>query len=348
METKINKRKLSRKTKIMISSLFLVIALLSLFFISVSFYGGKHSIGEVFSILFSKKLTSNTNSVSDQAIQRSIWIIMGMIVGGMGLAVTGAISQSLTKNPLADASTLGTINATIFLLIISFAIGWISFALQYIFAIIGGVVAALLLVLILTLSKGKFNKSKIILIGLALSIAFKTLAFFFWHSDRGVGSAYSSYIIGGAEKIYGGQTYMPYPWITLFISSILIVAGTIVAIINSKGMSVTELGDEKAKNLGISIIRVRTLNIISLVLLVPASVIIVGNLAFIGLIATHIVRIAFKTRDYKKIIPLTALVGIVIALLGLTLNILIPKMPSSIWTTIIGAPMLVYLGWRKL
>ena len=348
MERKINKIKLSKKTIIMISSLFLVFSLLTLFFISVTFYGGRHSVGEVFSILFSKKLTSATNSVSDQAIQRSIWIIMAMVIGGMGLAVTGAVSQSLTKNPLADASTLGTINATIFLLIISFAIGWISFAAQYLFAMIGGVIAAVLLVLILTLSRGKFNKSKIILIGLALSIAFKTLSFFFWHGDKGIGSSYSSYIIGGAEKIYGGQTYMPYPWITLFVSSILIFAGTIIAIINSKGMSVTELGDEKAKNLGVSITRVRSLNIVSLVLLVPASVIIVGNLAFVGLIATHLVRIAFKTRDYKKIVPLTALVGIVIALLGLTLNILMPKMPSSIWTTIIGAPMLVYLGWRKL
>lgn len=338
---------IDKKWIIIFSSIFLVSSLIGFFFIAIIFYGDIHDLGKIVKFIFSGRLT-HAKSYSEQAIARSVWIVLSMMIGGMGLAITGAVSQSLTNNSLADASTLGTINATIFLLVISFAIGWIAFYAQYIFALIGGAIAAALLLGIIVFAKGRLTKTKLILIGLSISIAFKAISFFFWSQDKGVGAAYSAYLLGGSEKIYGAQTYMPKPWLTLQISSGLIFLGTIITLINSKGMSVIELGESQAKGLGVSVKRVRVLNIISLVLLVPTSVLIVGNVAFIGLISTHVVRIFFRTRDYKKLIPLTALVGMSIALLGLLLNILVPKMNSSIWTTIIGAPLLIYLGWKRL
>lgn len=328
-------------------SVLLPTSFIGLFLICIAFYGGNHNVGEVFSVLFSNELIHPT-SISTQEISRSIWIILSMIVGGMGLAVAGAVSQSLTRNPLADASTLGTISSTTFMIIVSLSIGIVAFWFQYIFAIIGGIISAVLLVLIAIFAKGKLNKTKLILAGLALSISFKTLSFFFWKEDKGIGSAFAAYTLGGAEQIYGTQTFMDNPWLTLLVSSILIIVGSVIALVNAKGMAVVELGDDKAKGLGISVTRVRLLNISSLILIIPSSVLIVGNLAFIGLIATHLVRILFKTIDYRKIIPIVMLIGMTISLTGLTLNILIPTLTSSIWTTIFGAPLLIYLAWRRL
>ncbi len=346
---KLTSIKLSKKASIILSSIFLLFALVTFFFVAIAFYGDKHSIADVFKVMFSSKLLHPGIDQSTKDISRSIWIIFAMLMGGMGLAVTGVISQSLTKNPLADASTLGTINASIFFIIISFSAGIIAFWAQYIFAIIGGLVAAgLLLMIILFTKRGKLTNVKFLLAGLSLSIAFKTASFFFWRGDRGIGGAYSSYILGGSEKIYGSSTLMTDQWTTLLVSVILILVGMIIILFNSKGMSVIELGDQKAKGLGISVTRVRVLNIIALVLIVPASVLIVGNIAFIGLVATHVVRISFKTRDYKKLVPLVALVGMAMAMFGLVMNIMIPRLNSSIWITIIGAPVLIYLGWRRL
>ena len=210
MINKIKNTKINKKTKVILSSVFLFFSFVTLFFISVAFVGEKHEFSEVFRVLFTE-LTNPKATSEVKSIQNTIWIILAMMIGGMGLAVTGAVSQSLTKNPLADASTLGTINATVFLLIISLSIGLVSFSYQYIFAMIGGGVSAFLLLGILLLAKGKFNKGKIILIGLALSIAFKTLAFFFWRVDKCIGGAFSAYTIGGSERIIGMNTYMSKP-----------------------------------------------------------------------------------------------------------------------------------------
>lgn len=49
--------------------------------------------------------------------------MIATLVASVGLAISGLVTQSLTKNPLADASTLGFMQAGIFMLLIAISVG---------------------------------------------------------------------------------------------------------------------------------------------------------------------------------------------------------------------------------
>lgn len=324
--------------KIILFSLPIVI--IGFFFIAVSYYGGgfRDGLGK----MFSKELFNQTYQFNT-----GMWIFFATIVGSIGLVVASMSAQSLTKNPLADASTLGTINSVVFLLLIALAVGLYTFVERYIFAVIGGGISAIFLFVIVFYSKRTMTKTKVILAGLAISIIFKTLSFFIWKQDRTLGSVFSAYTLGGAENIYA-KTLTKNPWMNLLISSILIFIGFVFSMINAKGMTALELGDDKAKGLGINAKKVRIINVLVLVLTIPSAVVIVGNVAFIGLISIHSARLLLKSNNMQITISISLLIGIIVSLFGLIMFFLIPRFTSSIWTTIIGSPLLIYLAWRRL
>ena len=92
----------------------------------------------------------------------------------------------------------------------------------------------------------------------------------------------------------------------------------------------------------------RVLNVIIVLLVLPATVIIVGNMAFLGLFAVHAGRWIMKSRNYKKVLPASLLIGMLMSSIGLQLTEHIPQINSGLWMTFIGAPYLIYIGIKGL
>ncbi|MCS7149551.1 MAG: iron chelate uptake ABC transporter family permease subunit, partial [Caldimicrobium sp.] len=109
------------------------------------------------------------------------------------------------------------------------------------------------------------------------------------------------------------------------------------------------LGEEVAKSLGIETKRLRLLALImtSLIVAVPTSFL--GIIGFVGLMSPHIVRLLVGN-DYRYVIPYSALVGATILLSAdiLAKVILAPRtLPVGIVTTLVGAPLFLYLLLKK-
>lgn len=283
-------------------------------------------------------------------IRKAFWISIATILAGIGLTIAGAIAQGLTKNPLSDPTTLGTSEAVIFgIILMNVLVGSFIGAniFQYVylgFAFLGGFLAIMFILLILKYASQQSDYLKITLIGLAISIFFKTMSFLLRTNSASATKTSYAIAIGGAENIYG---LYPSQETILLIGIIIISIVFFLAMLFSKNLTILELGDDKARSLGVNTKWIKLIGLFILLAVIPIAISLVGNVAFVGLFTPHIIRMIFKTRDYRIIIPLGGLLGAGIMSFGLTLNTFFHTIPSSIYMVFIGAPMLIYLGWKQ-
>jgi iron complex transport system permease protein len=100
------------------------------------------------------------------------------------------------------------------------------------------------------------------------------------------------------------------------------------------------LSDEVAIGLGQKLVRIKFILFLLVILLTGASVALVGNIAFLGLMIPHIVRMIVGT-DYRYILPFSAFSGAAFMLLADTLgrSINAPyETPTAAIVAMIGLP----------
>ncbi|RCJ03131.1 FecCD family ABC transporter permease [Ureaplasma urealyticum] len=300
------------------------------------------SLNESLKLIFSGQFLDSSN-IKYLNLQATFWASIASILSGISLAIAGCVTQALTRNPLADSSTLGIVQSSVFMIVIAFSHNIISFGGLFGFAIVGGIIASIILLILVFATRNKLSYVKITLAGLAIGVFFNTIAYFVRIQSAKGSSINFKYVLGGSENIY--PTHID-PFLTLWVSAVLILIGVIIAYVLAHKLTLLEIGDEKAKNLGSSIIIVKILAIVSTIFLISPTILLVGNIAFVGLFAPHIVRKVFGIRDYRHVMPLSGLFGAMITSLGLILYRETIYINSSIWMSFIGAPVLAYLGWK--
>lgn len=233
---------------------------------------------------------------------------------GAGLSVAGAIMQGMTRNPLADPGLLGlTAGANAALAITLAFLPSMNYYGITIACFIGAAVGAIMVFGLGAMKKGGFSPLRIVLAGAAVS------AFLFAIAE-GVALTYklsrdvSMWTAGGIIGTTWGQLQLIIPLITV---------GLLVALYLSRQLTILSLSEEVAVGLGQKIAFIKAVLFVVIILLTGASVALVGNMAFIGLMVPHIVRAIVGT-DYRFILPMSAIVGATFMLfadtLGRTIN----------------------------
>ncbi|WP_281512281.1 FecCD family ABC transporter permease, partial [Mammaliicoccus vitulinus] len=105
------------------------------------------------------------------------------------------------------------------------------------------------------------------------------------------------------------------------------------------------LGDTLSKGLGQNSTVVRYTSLVATMFLAGIAVSIVGQIAFVGLMVPHIVRFMVGT-DYKRVIPLSALLGGFILLFADMIARMLGEAPIGAVISIIGVPFFLYLVRR--
>ncbi|NEW07341.1 iron ABC transporter permease [Paenibacillus sp. SYP-B3998] len=234
--------------------------------------------------------------------------VAGIFVGA-ALAVSGAIMQGMTRNPLADPGLLGlTAGANAAL---ACTIAFIPSANYFgimIACFIGAAIGATMVFGIGAMKKGGFSPLRIVLAGASVSA-------FLYAISEGIGIYFkiskdvSMWTAGGMIGTSWGQLQAIAP---------IIIIGTLISFILSKQLTILSLSEEVAVGLGQKTLQIKTILFIIVVILAGASVALVGNMAFIGLLIPHIVRAVVGT-DYRFIIPMSAILGATFMLFADTL-----------------------------
>ncbi len=259
---------------------------------------------------------------------------------GSAFAVSGAIMQGVTRNPMADSGLLGLNAGAGFALSICFAFFPDMKYIQIIlFSFLGAAIGAALVNGIASLRRGRTTPMRLVLAGAAVTALLSSLsqgiALYF-----DVAQDVMFWTVGGVAGSNWQQIKIIFPWI---------IGALIGAIILSPYISISSLGEDVAKGLGLNTIMISIFSSIIVLILAGASVSVVGAVGFVGLIIPHLSRYLVGV-DYRCIIPVSAaLGGILVVVADLGSRTLKPptEIPIGSLIALIGVPFFLYLARKE-
>jgi len=277
--------------------------------------------------------------------------IITAIFVGASLAIAGAVMQCILKNPLASPFTLGISQGAAFgaaIAIVYFGAGQmhrVGEALTIfnpyvvpIFAFFGSLISAFV---ILALAKLRdLSPEAIVLAGVAMSALFQAgvMLIQYFATDVQVASIVF-WTFGDVARAR---------WIEIYLIIAVFLICFIYFFYRRWDYNSLLAGDETAISLGVKPQRIRLEGMLLSSFLTAVCVSFTGIIGFIGLVAPHIVRLTIGG-DYRFLIPSSALVGALVLLASDTVGrtVISPVIiPVGIITSILGAPMFIYLLLR--
>lgn len=258
---------------------------------------------------------------------------------GAGLAIAGAVMQSLTRNPLADPYLLGLSSGASLGAVGVIVLG-LTVALPL--AAFAGALAALALALTLAGAMGTITPTRTVLAGLAVSQAAAAATSFviFWSADGDSYREILSWLMGSLGAATWDSVGIAVPAVLVVGGLLVLAAGTLDAF---------AFGDTTAASLGIDVRRTRWLLLTGVALLTGALVAVSGAIGFVGLVLPHATRMLVGAR-HRLLLPLTGLVGATFLVWADTAarTLFEPReLPVGILTALVGAPVFAWILWRR-
>ena len=299
---------------------------------SMVFGAADISIKDVWLALSSSSVNEQISIIRDIRLPREI----AAVFVGAALSVSGAIMQGMTRNPLADPGLLGLTSGANAALAVTIAfIPSVNYLGITIACFIGAAVGAILVFGIAAIKRGGFSPLRIVLAGAAVSA-------FLYAIGEGVGIYFK---ISKDVSMWTAGGMVGTSWEQLQIIVPFIVGGIFIALLLSRQLTILSLNEEVAVGLGQQTTKVKTVLFVVMILLAGASVALVGNMVFIGLMIPHIVRGIVGT-DYRYIIPMSAITGAVFMLLADTLGRTVSapyETPIAAVVSMIGLPFFLVI-----
>ena len=270
---------------------------------------------------------------------------LAALVGAV-LSLSGAVTQGLFRNPLADPSLIGvtagaSAGGSLMIVLTAGALSsslFGNYALSIISlgAFIGGMLSVWLVYKFSTSVYGT-SVATMLLAGIALTAATNSITSFLeFLSDDVLLRQISLWRMGGLD----GANYP-----RLFIALIVFVPIFIFLPRLSRALNALLLGESEARHLGIDVDAVKVKIIFWVALGVGVSVALAGVITFVGLIIPHMMRLLIGP-DHTYLLPASALAGAILLLLSDIFSRLVlapTEIPVGLVTALIGAPVFVWI-----
>ena len=134
-------------------------------------------------------------------------------------------------------------------------------------------------------------------------------------------------------------------WNQVLLIAPIVLVGIVISLMCSRQLTILSLSEEMAVGLGQRVRLIKSILFVLVIILTGASVALVGNLAFFGLMVPHIVRAIVGT-DYRFVLPMSAILGAAFMLLADTVarTINAPyETPVAAVVAIMGLPFFLYI-----
>lgn len=291
-------------------------------------------------------------------VEAIVWNIrlpqaLAAMASGAGLAVAGAVMQSILRNPLGSPFTLGISHAAAFGAALSVmllgsgtmsstSVGAVSITNPYLTTGSAFVFSLLAAALIIAIARLRGASPEImVLTGVALGALFTAGTMFLqFFADDVQLAAMVFWTFGDTAR---GS------WPELLFITVVLAGCSVYFLLNCWNYNAIDTGDETAKGLGVRVDRLRLLGMLLASLLTAVIIAFLGIIGFIGLIVPHLVR-RFIGSDHRFLLPASLLVGALLLLLSDTMArlILMPHvLPVSVLTAFLGAPAFFWLIIRR-
>ncbi|KDN16931.1 iron ABC transporter permease [Amycolatopsis rifamycinica] len=265
--------------------------------------------------------------------------VAAALLAGAALALGGALTQAVARNPLAEPGMIGVVGgAGLGAVAVITTVSGVGFWTLTGSAGLGAAVA--MAVVFAAAARGGFTSERLVLIGFGVHAAAQALVTLLitlsdpWNETK-------------ALTWLGGSTYgRTFPHLVPMVLALLLVAPVLFRM--RRELDLLSLDDETPRVLGVPVARTRLLLLSCAVLLTGAAVAGIGVLTFVGLVAPHAARAIVGSR-HARLLPAAALLGAILVGMADTAGrtLIAPgQLPAGLMTAIIGAPYFVWLLYR--
>ncbi|MFT7184896.1 MAG: iron complex transport system permease protein [Pseudohongiellaceae bacterium] len=315
--------------------IILTIALVLLIFsplLSICFGAADISFNDVFAIIY--RLFGGEAEVS--AIKERIVLelrlprIILAFLAGAGLSLSGAVLQTVTRNPLADPYLFGISSGASFGAVLVLAsVG----AASSMVSITGGAFlgGALSVFMVVSLAGMGVQIERMLLAGVAVQFMFSSAtSLVLYLSDPQAAASLLFWILGSFTRA---------SWDNLLIPTVIITFCLCVFLAFSRPLRAILAGDESAKALGVEVYRLRIGMLLLSSLLTATLVASCGGIGFVGLMVPHIVRRILINRSHYVLIGSAVFGGIFMIWVDVLARMLMEnsELPVGIITAAMGS-----------
>ena len=271
---------------------------------------------------------------------------VGAWIAGALLGLSGAVAQGLFRNPLADPYLLGSstgaaLGVALLLVMLGAAPAatapWATSLGMTGAAFVGAVFAVMLT---LALARGVRHTLRLLLAGVIVGMVFGALSSLVIFLAPELLRSMQSFLLGTTGFL---------GWASAGVLAFALLACAGVALAWGRALDALALGETTAASLGVPLARVRMGLVGVIALGTGAAVAHVGLVAFIGLMAPHLVR-ALAKPTHRWLLPLSGLAGGVLLLAADVLArwLLAPReLPVGVVTAVLGGAYLLVLMQRR-
>lgn len=259
---------------------------------------------------------------------------------GAGLALSGAIMQSLLRNPLAEPYVLGisagASTGAVGVVIMGIGAGAVSLSLG---AFVGAFAAFLFVALLSNGTRGGADRT--ILAGVAASQLFNAATAYVVTTSGNAQQARDImfWLLGS----FGGVR-----WPEFMLISVIISIGLIACLLYAHILDAFAFGDEAAASLGVNVGRARIVLFALTALMTATIVSMVGSIGFVGLVVPHAARFLVGPL-HIRLLPACAIGGAIFMVLAdIASRVLIPQqvLPIGVVTALVGVPFFSIILYR--
>jgi iron complex transport system permease protein len=269
--------------------------------------------------------------------------VLGAAAVGAGLAASGAVLQSLTRNDLADPYLLGISSGAavgaVTVIVLGVTVAGFAGNAAVTVAGFAGAIGSLALVLLFAAGRGgTLSPSRTVLSGVAVAQicgAYTSLLVIM----QGDGDAARRVLAWTLGSVAGLR------WTSATIVAVAAIAATVLFTAFAHQLDAFAFGETSARSLGVSVERVRWTLMVGTALVTACLVAYAGAIGFVGLVVPHVVRI-LAGAGHRLLLPVSALVGATLLVWADTLARSLvdqQEIPIGVVTALVGAPFFVWL-----
>ncbi|WP_395243662.1 FecCD family ABC transporter permease [Agromyces sp. MMS24-K17] len=252
------------------------------------------------------------------------------LLAGVAFALSGALIQGVTRNPIADPGLLGLNSGASLAVVLSIQVLGISSPIGYVWFAFGGAAVAAALVFAI----GSARPDRLALVGAATTALLTPLITLVLLGDQQTFDQFRFWVVGSltGRDLATAQVLWPF-----------VAVGVVLAFALSHRLNGLALGDDVARGLGQRVGTTRALAAIAIVLLAGTATALAGPIVLIGLVVPHAAR-RLVGSDTRWVVAISLVLGPALLLAADVIGRLVAwpgELEAGVVAALIGAPVLI-------
>ena len=264
--------------------------------------------------------------------------LLALFIGAL-LALCGAVTQGLFRNPLADPGIIGVssgagLGAAIAIVLLPASLSYLTTPVA---AFLGGLITTLLVYRLAQSQNGGTSVLILLLAGVAIAAFSGAIIGFMTYIANDM--ALRELTLWGMGTLNGANST------SIWLSAMTCLCLLVFYQIQAPALNAFLLGEAEARHLGIHVEKLKLQLIVVTAIGVGIAVSATDIIGFISLVVPHLVRMTMGP-DHRLLLPLSALTGAVLLLMadiGARVLLAPAELPVGLVTALIGAPFFAFL-----